>query len=53
MPADYLSRNLVNAISWEALQLQQAQTTDPLLKALKQFLLNSELNYLMTQNVNH
>jgi hypothetical protein len=43
MPSDYLSRNLVNSISWEASQLQQAQAADPLLKALKQFLLNSEL----------
>ncbi len=43
MPADYLSRNLVNAISWEASELQQAQAADPLLKALKQFLLNSQL----------
>jgi hypothetical protein len=43
MPADYLSRNLVSAISWEASQLQQAQAADPLLKAIKQFLLNSDL----------
>ncbi len=43
MPADYLSRNLVNAISWEVSELQQAQAADPLLKALKEFLLNSQL----------
>jgi hypothetical protein len=43
MPADYLSRNLVNAISWEASELQQAPAADPLLKALKEFLLNSQL----------
>ncbi len=43
MPADYLSRNLISAISWESSQLQQAQAADPLLKALKQFLLNNEL----------
>jgi hypothetical protein len=43
MPADYLSCNLVNAISWEASQLQQAQSAEPLLKALKLFLLNREL----------
>ncbi len=43
MPADYLSRNLVSPISWEASELQQAQVTDPLLKALKEFLLNSQL----------
>jgi hypothetical protein len=43
MPADHLSRNLVSTISWEASQLQQAQAADPLLKALKKFLLNSQL----------
>ncbi len=43
MPADYLSRNLVAAISWEASALQQAQDADPLIKALKKFLLNKEL----------
>ena len=43
MPADYLSRNLVAAISWEATDLQQAQNADPLLHAIKNFLLNKEL----------
>jgi hypothetical protein len=43
MPADYLSRYLINAISWDASTLAQAQNADPLLKALKIFLLNSEL----------
>ncbi len=43
MPADYLSRNLVAAISWEATDLQQEQNADPLLKAIKNFLLNKEL----------
>jgi hypothetical protein len=43
MPADYLSRNIVNAISWDSTQLAQAQNADPLLKALKNFLLNKEL----------
>jgi len=43
MPTDYLTRNLVSAISWESSQLQQAQAANPLLRALKQFLLNSEL----------
>jgi hypothetical protein len=43
MPADYLSCNLVAAISWDAAELQQAQNADPLLKALKNFLLNKEL----------
>jgi hypothetical protein len=37
MPADYLSRNFVNAISWSSEQQQQAQSADPLLKALKFF----------------
>jgi hypothetical protein len=40
MPADYLSCNLINAISWDALTLQLAQSADPLLLALKNFLLN-------------
>jgi hypothetical protein len=43
MPADYLSRNLVNTISWDSLTLQQAQNANPLLKALTSFLLNKEL----------
>jgi hypothetical protein len=43
MPAEYLSHNLINAISWDSLTLQQAQNADPLLKALKTFLLNKEL----------
>ncbi len=43
MPADYPSRNLVAAISWEATDLQQAQNADPLIKAIKNFLLNNEL----------
>ena len=37
MPADYLYRNLVNPISWDASQLQQAQSANPLLQALKKF----------------
>jgi len=43
MPADYLSRNVVEAISWETNDLQTAQENDNLLKALKNFLLNKEL----------
>jgi hypothetical protein len=43
MPADYLSRNLINAISWNSEELLQAQSADPLIKALKGFLLNQEL----------
>jgi hypothetical protein len=37
MPADYLSRNLINAILWDANKLLQVQTADPLLKALEIF----------------
>jgi hypothetical protein len=40
MLADYLSRNLISAISWNSEELLQA---DPLIKALKGFLLNKEL----------
>jgi hypothetical protein len=43
MPADYLSRNIISAISWDSSTLAQAQNADPLLKALKNFLLNKEL----------
>jgi hypothetical protein len=45
MPTDYLSRNLINAISWDSSTLQQAQNAYPLLRALKNFLLNKELPY--------
>jgi hypothetical protein len=37
MPADYLSLNLVNTITWDASTLQQAQNANPLLHALKIF----------------
>ncbi len=43
MPANYLSRNLISAISWNSEELLQAQTGDLLIKALKSFLLNKEL----------
>ncbi len=43
MPADYLSQNIVTVISWDASALQNAQNANPLLKALKNFLLNKEL----------
>jgi hypothetical protein len=43
MPAYYLSRNLINDISWNSEELLQAQAADPLIKALKGFLLNQEL----------
>jgi hypothetical protein len=34
MPADYLSRNLISAISWNSEELLQAQAANPLIKAL-------------------
>jgi hypothetical protein len=34
MLADYLSRNLVNAILWDTSSLAQAQNADPFLRAL-------------------
>jgi hypothetical protein len=37
MSANYLPRNLANAILWDALTLQQAQSADPLLKVLNFF----------------
>ncbi len=43
MPADYLSRDLINAISWDSNKLLQAQAADPLIKAPESFLLNKEL----------
>ena len=43
MPADYLSRNVVAAVSWETDQLARAQDQDKLTKALKEFLINKEL----------
>ena len=43
MPADYLSRNVVAAVSWETEELAKAQDQDNLIKALKAFLLNNEL----------
>jgi hypothetical protein len=43
MPVDYLSCNLVSAISWNSDKLLQAQAANPLIKALKGFLLNKEL----------
>jgi hypothetical protein len=47
---DYLSHNLVNAISWDSSTLQQAQNANPLLKALKIFCLTKSC--LTMPNVN-
>ena len=43
MPADFLSRNVVAAISWDNKQMSEAQDRDPVIAALKRFLLNREL----------
>ncbi len=43
MRGNYSSRNLVNSVWLDALQLTQAQSVDPLLQALKLFLFNKEL----------
>jgi hypothetical protein len=43
MPADFLSRHAVDAISWENNSLAEEQDRDPLIKALKAYLLNREL----------
>ncbi len=53
MPADYLSRNLVAAISWDPAELQNAQNADPLIKALKNFLLRkmSKVEILTAQEL--
>ena len=43
MPADYLSRNVVNAVSWDSDELAKAQDNDSMLKAMKRYLLHREL----------
>ena len=43
MPADYLSHNVVKAISWETQDLWMAQDNDNFIKSLKNCLLNKEL----------
>ena len=43
MPADFLSRHAINAISWESTHIKDEQNRDPFITALKQFLLNREL----------
>ena len=43
MPADFLSRNVVGAISWDNEEFQKAQDQDPVCKAIKAYLLNREL----------
>ena len=43
MPADYLSRNVVAAVSWTNDALEKAQGEDKLIRALREFLLNKVL----------
>ena len=43
MPADFLSRNVVAAISWNNKEMAQAQDKDSFISSLKRFLLNREL----------
>ncbi len=43
MPADFLSRNVIDSISWNNQQMQQEQNKDTITKALKAYLLNREL----------
>jgi hypothetical protein len=44
MPADFLSRNVIDSISWNNEEICQEQQTDPLIKALNNYLLNRELH---------
>jgi len=43
MPADFLSRNVVNSISWNSLDLAQEQDKNVLIKSIKDFLLHRKL----------
>ena len=43
IPADFLSRNVVNAISYEGRELKEEKDNDPFIKALKAYLLHKEL----------
>ena len=43
IPADFLSRNVVNSIQFEGLELKQEQENDPFIKALKAYLMHNEL----------
>jgi hypothetical protein len=45
MPADFLSRNAVDAINLNMLLLAQSQEADPTLKALKNFQLSKQLPF--------
>ena len=41
--ADFVSRNVVNAISFERDELKEEQEIDPFIKSLKAYLLHKEL----------
>jgi hypothetical protein len=43
IPADFLSRNLVDAVSWHPHTFKAEQEHDPFIVALKMFLLHQEL----------
>jgi len=43
MPADFLSRNVVESIKWDDMNLIQEQDTDGLIKTVREFLLNRKL----------
>jgi hypothetical protein len=45
MPADFLSRNAVDAINLDMSSLAHSQDADPTLKALKNFLLSKQLPF--------
>jgi len=40
MPADFLSRNVVDSIKWDDMNLAQEQDKDELIRGIKEFLLN-------------
>ena len=43
MPADYLSRNAIDSINWDGTELSEAQNQDPLIRALKEYLLHRKI----------
>ena len=43
MPADYLSRHAIDAISWDSNELLQAQNHDPLISKIKNYILHRQI----------
>ena len=43
MPADYLSRNVISAISWSNLEMANKQEADEKLRLVRKYLVNNEL----------